>query len=189
MRAMLVVILLVLAVQVANATIYVPDDYPAIQQAVNNAVGGDIIVIRDGVYEENVDVDVSVTIKSENGSARCVVRAYRSSDNVFEVKADGVEITGLTIEGATGKNKAGVRLKFVNNCMVKDCIIRKCNLGIYVRGTAGNTSQNNRIINCSISECNSGIKLSGKGCGCEVLSNGVFDCSSHGIVLVNADGE
>ena len=37
-------------------TIYVPDDYEKIQWAVDNASVGDTIVVRDGVYVENIKV-------------------------------------------------------------------------------------------------------------------------------------
>jgi len=38
-------------------TIYVPDDYSTIQQAVDDASAGDTIIVRDGTYTENVDVN------------------------------------------------------------------------------------------------------------------------------------
>ena len=51
-------------------TIYVPDNYDTIQEAVDNASSGDMIIVKDGVYNENVDVNVTnLTIRSENGSA------------------------------------------------------------------------------------------------------------------------
>ena len=37
-------------------TIYVPDDYPSIQSAVENSSNGDTIIVRDGTYIENVNV-------------------------------------------------------------------------------------------------------------------------------------
>ena len=47
-------------------TIYVPDDYETIQEAVNHAQPGDTIIVRDGTYVENVVIDKSyLTIKSE----------------------------------------------------------------------------------------------------------------------------
>ena len=44
-------------IEASPATIYVPDDYPAIQAAVDAANSGDIIIVRDGTYTENVDVN------------------------------------------------------------------------------------------------------------------------------------
>jgi len=40
----------------AARTIYVPDNYAKIQWAVDNASAGDTIIVRDGIYTENVDV-------------------------------------------------------------------------------------------------------------------------------------
>ncbi|CAD6492948.1 MAG: hypothetical protein CHKLHMKO_00380 [Candidatus Argoarchaeum ethanivorans] len=48
--------LFVCASGVASAAIYVPDDYAKIQWAVDNASAGDTIIVRDGIYTENVDV-------------------------------------------------------------------------------------------------------------------------------------
>jgi len=57
----------------AAKTIYVPDDYAKIQWAVDSASDGDTIIVRDGNYYENVVVNKQLTIKSENGSANCIV--------------------------------------------------------------------------------------------------------------------
>ena len=51
------------------ATIYVPNDYGTIQGAVDAASSGDTIIVRDGTYTENVNVNKRLTIRSENGSA------------------------------------------------------------------------------------------------------------------------
>jgi len=37
-----------------GVTVYVPDDYPTIQVAVDAAGFGDTIIVRDGTYTENV---------------------------------------------------------------------------------------------------------------------------------------
>ena len=94
-----VLIALALTTQ-AEAKIIVPNDYPTIQQAINAASPGETIVVKDGTYVENVKVNKSVTIISENGSANCIVQAVRSYDNVFEITADNVTISGFTITGA-----------------------------------------------------------------------------------------
>jgi len=82
-----------------------------IQDAVNNATGGDTICVKDGTYHENIDVNIAnLTIQSENGAANCVVNATDSSDHVFYVTADWVNITGFTVENATGGSRAGIYL-------------------------------------------------------------------------------
>ena len=82
------------------AVIYVPDDYPTIQQAVNNAIPGDEIIVRDGIYTENVVVTKSnLVIRSENGSSKCTVFARNPSEHVILVRANRVVIEGFTITG------------------------------------------------------------------------------------------
>jgi parallel beta-helix repeat protein len=43
-----------LPVKAQSQTIVVPDDYPKIQAAINNAVNGDTIFVKTGIYEEQV---------------------------------------------------------------------------------------------------------------------------------------
>ena len=69
-------------------TIYVPDNYAKIQDAVNAASIGDTIIVRDGTYYENLKVDKQLTIKSENSSANCIVDCGGSGD-VITLNADG----------------------------------------------------------------------------------------------------
>ncbi len=75
---------------VSAATIYVPDDYAKIQWAVDNVSAGETIIVRDGTYNENVEVNKRLTIQSENGAAYTTVQAASSSDHVFAVTADYV---------------------------------------------------------------------------------------------------
>jgi nitrous oxidase accessory protein len=83
------------------ATIRVPDDHSTIQEAVDAANSGDIIIVRDGTYTENVDVNKGhIAIRSENGPNSTVVRADNSNDPAFEIAADFVDISGFTVKGA-----------------------------------------------------------------------------------------
>jgi len=79
-------------------TIYVPDNYSTIQQAVNSASPGDTIIVKDGTYIENVYIDKPyLTIGSKNGSTNCIVQAADSSNPVIEVTASFVRVTGFTV--------------------------------------------------------------------------------------------
>ncbi|MDF2956337.1 MAG: PKD repeat domain protein [Candidatus Alkanophagales archaeon MCA70_species_2] len=77
------------------ATIYVPDDYATIQKAVDNAAAGDTIVVRDGIYNENIEVNKRLTLMSENGPTNCIVQAANPDDDVFRITADHVDIIGF----------------------------------------------------------------------------------------------
>jgi len=115
---LLTVALGILSTGVASAdTIYVPDNYKTIQLAVTNASTNDTIIVRDGAYTENVDVDKRLTIRSENGSVDCIITAADSGCDVVQITADNVIITDLTLTGADGGYMAtrGVEIS-ANNC-------------------------------------------------------------------------
>ncbi len=81
--------------------IYVPDNYSSIQAAVDAANSGDIIIVRDGTYVENMNIEKDdLTIKSENGAEQTIIQAVNSNDDVFEIRADYVNISGFTIIGS-----------------------------------------------------------------------------------------
>jgi pectin methylesterase-like acyl-CoA thioesterase len=60
-----------------------PDaDFTRIQDAVDAASAGDTIIVRDGTYTENVDVNKRLTIRFENGSGKTIVQA---ANHAFEI--------------------------------------------------------------------------------------------------------
>mgnify|MGYP000220986823 CR=1 FL=1 len=152
-----VVFMLCAFASVASArTIYVPDDYAKIQWAVDNASDGDMIIVRDGTYTENVDVNVDdLTLKSENGSDSTIVQASSPGDFVFEVTADRVNISGFTIKGV-GKwevKSIGIYIA-ADNCSIFNNNVSNNTCGIYLY-----YSSNNRITENNISNSIYGILL------------------------------
>jgi predicted outer membrane repeat protein len=56
------------------AIIYVPDDYPTIQGAIDAAVNGDTVIVRPGRYVENIDfMGKAIIVQSEQGAANTVI--------------------------------------------------------------------------------------------------------------------
>lgn len=94
------------------------ETYTTIQDAVDNAAADDTIIVRDGTYTENVVVDKSLTIRSENGSAATIVQALDLDEHVFTVSADNVTISGFTVTGATGYLRAGIVLSGSDQCTI-----------------------------------------------------------------------
>ncbi|MEA2075707.1 MAG: NosD domain-containing protein, partial [Euryarchaeota archaeon] len=115
-----------------------------IQDAVNNAHSGETICVKDGMYTENVDVNVTnSTIKSENGSTSCIVQAASSGDHAFEVTADYVNVTGFTARGATSYKKAGIYLDDVEHCDVTNNTASNNSCGIYLSSSSNNSLTGN----------------------------------------------
>ena len=144
--------ILALTLSVASAkTIYIPDDYAKIQWAVDNATDGDMIIVRDGIYTENIKVNNSVTIKSlSDNPSDTIIQANDRSHHVFEVHADNVTISGFTIKNARSTAglpggatpPAGVYLRS-DNCTISNNIFERNWYGVYL----SYGSSNNAIIN------------------------------------------
>ncbi|NMA62987.1 MAG: hypothetical protein GX964_03060 [Syntrophomonadaceae bacterium] len=85
-------------------------DFTTIQEAVTTANVGDTIVVKDGTYTENVLVDKSLVIRSENGADLTTVQAANEKADVFKVTAENVTIEGFTVSGATSRGMSGISI-------------------------------------------------------------------------------
>ncbi len=81
-----------------NQTLLVPQYYSTIQEAVNAADSGDLILIAPGVYREAVKVDQErIVIRGQNRN-EVVIDGSDELINGFEVSADSVAIENLTVK-------------------------------------------------------------------------------------------
>ncbi|RLE67744.1 MAG: hypothetical protein DRJ45_09000, partial [Thermoprotei archaeon] len=176
-------------------TIYVPDNYSTIQDAVNASFPGDTIVVRDGTYVENVFVNIPyLTIKSENGSANCVVHSeyvYGGYGNAFTLNADGVKIEGFTI---TGYN--GIYVYSDSNIISSNNISSNNWYGISLSDSSNNTISNNNISNnefgISLGDSSentiSNNNISNNGCGIDLFSYSSKNIISDNNISNNLNG-
>ena len=94
---------------VGAQTVIVPDEYPTIQSAVNNAEVGDTIFVRNGTYFENVIVNKTLTLTGESSSSTIV--DGNGTGSVFTVSARNVRIAGFTIQmSGVGVPNSGIRV-------------------------------------------------------------------------------
>ena len=129
-----------------KGTYYVPDEYSTIQAAVDAASPGDTIIVRDGTYTENVNVYKDhLTIKSESGAEETIVQAANPEENVFEVTADYVNISGFTVTGANASYAGGIVL-FAPYCNVSNNNVSYNDFGIQ-SGNGFNTIISNKVLN------------------------------------------
>jgi parallel beta-helix repeat protein len=141
-------------VEASPITIYVPDDYLTIQAAVDAASPGDTIIVRAGTYTENIDVNTDhLTIQSENGAAKTIIKAANEHDHVLELTADYVTVVGFNITGTT--TAAGIYLNNANFCHISD------NIGQYDRYLIRLVNSDHNTIENNTSSCHmvDGISL------------------------------
>jgi plastocyanin len=75
----------------------VPQDYPTIQQAVDHAEPGGLVLVAPGVYEESVTVTVPyLTIRGLNRNTTIVDGGFVRANGIQVIDADGVAIENMT---------------------------------------------------------------------------------------------
>ncbi|MCK5631862.1 right-handed parallel beta-helix repeat-containing protein, partial [Candidatus Bathyarchaeota archaeon] len=105
------------------ATITVPDDYPTIQEAINNAADGDTVFVKAGTYYEHVVVNKTVSLLGENSKTTVVDGNWTGV--VINVTQSNVFISSLTVQrsGSVYWENAGIFLDNVENCTLKENIL------------------------------------------------------------------
>jgi len=128
-------------------TYYVPGDYSTIQAAVDVANPGDTIIVRDGTYTENINVNKDhLIIKSENGAEETIVQAADPKFDVIGVRADYVSISGFTIIGANGESVAGIKLTYANYCnLYENRVLNNYDIGIFLYYSSNNSIKDNNV--------------------------------------------
>jgi parallel beta-helix repeat protein len=103
--------------------IVVPDDFPTIQQAINNAADGDTVFVKNGTYYEHVVVNKTISLLGENRD-RTVVDGNETGITI-KVTLSGVSISNFTVQrsGSINWESAGIFLDNVENCTVNENIL------------------------------------------------------------------
>jgi hypothetical protein len=128
-----------------SSTIYVPDDYPTIQLAINNSSPGDTIIVRDGTYIENILVNKPVILQAEHGSSQCTIKAKSNIPHVITITSDYVSIIGFKIEGVSELGRAGVFHSNVNHTTIFNNWLLLNDFGIYAAHSNNNSIHDNAI--------------------------------------------
>ena len=175
------------------------EDFPFIQDAIDDpdTLDGHIIEVEDGVYHEHVRVTKSLTIRSLNGSANCIIQDV-GSDHAVEITADHVSISGFTVTrraGRSASDNAGIYLN-ASHCNVSCNNCSNKGVGIFLNGSgdnsvSGNDCSNNwngiRLDSSDNSISNNDCSHNGAGIVLEGSSNNSIsnsDCSHNGDGIV-----
>ncbi len=163
------ILLLLLDCQTAQGKEVVLEPADSIQQAVDQAEEGDILILKEGIYSGSISIRKSLVIQGEDG----VVIEGDKKGNVITIEADQVEIRKLYIKGS-GKEKkdSGIFIDKGKGHVVEENIIAEVQNGIYVNDGKEHTLRNNSMTSYSghFSERGSGIHLY-KGSGHTVEGN------------------
>ena len=180
-------------VKAQSTTIVVPDNYPSIQDAINNANAGDTIYIKTGTYVENPVVNKSVSLIGENKD-RTIIDVTAG----LKVERDNVTVTGLTIyDGWQGitvsannskisgnkitNSQYGIVLLSSQNSTITENIFQSIGLSAAIQLSYSN---NNLIKNNYIELCTEGIQLRAGSSNNMVIENIITNCQDVAIRLL-----
>ncbi len=178
-------------------------DFVSIQEAVNNSVPGDTIIVMPGIYTENVLVNVKgLTIKSESKNGDVQVKPLNESVSTFLTTADNITISGLKIIGPSQDYEKsaifvyGDMNNLTGNTIENGCILlgpeRRGNLiaenkisndegeGIHISCCGFDT---NIVSNNTVSNCSTGIYEYDQAA--DIRNNRITDCD-YGIELTTS---
>jgi parallel beta-helix repeat protein len=128
--------------------IYVPDDYPSIQLAVDNANSGDVILIREGVYVENIVIKrkSDLVIKPVEGNT-VIIRAKDEGQPVFSIQfSRNITILKLTITSGKAYRSAAIYILNSSNVFVQECTLYSNNAGVWIAYSSNITITKNNIL-------------------------------------------
>ena len=102
----------------SGETLYVDDsggeDYTIIQDAINNSVDGDTIIVFEGTYIEDLNVNKSISLIGDDPSNTLI--EGDEEGNVVMITADWVNMSGFTVIGSgNGMNDPGIEVESSNN--------------------------------------------------------------------------
>lgn len=132
-----------------SKTILVPDNFEKIQDAINNATEGSRVLVKSGIYYENIVVNTSISLIGESRS-NTIIDANMCS-HVVTILANNVLISGFTFRngGMSVPSYYGINVYNVDNSyIINNTIIGNfvgIKLGDKLRGAFGHTIRDNNI--------------------------------------------
>lgn len=171
MFAMLLVYTTMLAFDVQtiesiHGIIRVPDDYSAIQQAINNANDGDNIFVGTGIYNEHVVVNRSISLTGENPATTVI--DGDGFGTVVNVLSDNVAMSSFTIrnsgKGITeGLIDSSISINHSSSTKIENCVLTNSLFGILANHSSSCWISGNNISSNSLG-----------GIAIEMFSNNAF---------------
>lgn len=133
---------------VKAGTVTVPDDYPTIQEAIDNANEGDTIFVRNGTYYERIVVNKRVSLVGEEKWTTIIDGSNNTTP--ITILASGVNISGFTIRNSSKLNPwfnpgtDGLYME-ADNCTISHNIFFNNARGIRIYKSMNNTFYKNII--------------------------------------------
>jgi parallel beta-helix repeat protein len=143
--AMLSLSFIIQPARTSPTTIIVPDDYPTIQEAMNNADSRDTIYVKTGTYFEHIVINRTVTLVGESRDTTII--DGNATGYCVRIKSDSVVFRDFTVRNG---HFVGIRVhENASDVLIKDNIILDSDWGIYLGLCSNVTVEGNMVKHCS----------------------------------------
>ena len=161
-KLVLVLISLFISVVSSQASILTVDDDGTadcnnIQEAINAAVGGDIIIISDGIYSGPLNRELNfygkaVTLQSENGAENCIIDCKEQSRafNFYSGESNATVIDGFTITNGFEIEGGAIYCTNYSSPTITNCIIQNNTADSWGGGIFCTDYSSPQIVKCTI---------------------------------------
>lgn len=123
-------------------TLYVPENYSSIQEALNNAGDGYIIYVKGGFYEESLVIEKAVSLIGVINET--VIYNRRAANPTVYIKADNVILANFIIDTSTPTSN-GIFLFHASRVVIENNTVINHRNGIYLRYSSNNLLSNNLL--------------------------------------------
>jgi len=114
----------------------------SIKDAVNNAASGDVVIVKPGIYSENIKVSTpNLIIRSESGNTENTIIKAIPNASVFNVAASNTTISGFRIESG----EPGIYLVSCSGCTITNNEFSDNEHGISLSSSNSNNISENRV--------------------------------------------
>ena len=118
------------AVTIDSSVIIVPDDYPSIQLAINEAKEYSTIIVKEGEYAEKIVINKPLKILGVGNKS--VIIGEDDSHIVEISRVSNVIFANFQIKGTRKKGWAGIYVSQSSNVSIFNVSITNCFRGIYI---------------------------------------------------------
>jgi len=124
----------------------VPDQYPTIQDAINNATDGDTIQVAAGIYYERIVINKSVSLIGEDSQTTFI--DGNQTGIIIDIIVSNMQLSGFTIQN--GGSYVGIWVedpsgKTITGVMIKDNIFISNYVGVILSRCKGVIISNNMM--------------------------------------------
>lgn len=139
------IILLLFSIPAFADTLLVPADYATIQEAIDASQNGDIVLVSNGLYMENINfMGKAITVKGENGANFTIIDGQNNGTTVLfnHTEDENSVLDGFKIQRGS---EGGIK------CTGASPTIINCNISL--NGTKGGilcTSSNMKMSHCTV---------------------------------------